>query len=456
MATYADLTAAAAATDLFAARTQMAVSLGWHIVVACFGVGLPLLLFAVEWRAQRTGDPIDRALARRWARVLAVLFAVGAVSGTILSFELGILWPVFMERFGAVIGVPFAIEGIAFFIEAIFIGIYLYGADRLPDRVRLMTLVPVAISGAASAFIVVTVNAWMNAPAGFDVEHYLATGVVQDIDPWAAIWNPATPVQTVHMLLAAYMVTGFALASFYAVQLLRGRRDAYHRRAFIASFTLGAVMTLPQLVVGDWAARFVAATQPAKFAALEATFTTQRRAPLHIGGIPVGEEVRYSVEIPGALSFLAHHDFDAEVIGLDQFAPEDRPPVPVVHVAFQVMVFAGSFAALLVAWFTWSWWRTRRMPASRLFLVGAVAAGPLMALALEAGWIVTEVGRQPWIVQGVMRVPEAVTNATGLHRGLYLLAAVYLTLTLATVHVLRRLGATPLPPVLEPREELAP
>lgn len=434
----------ALAPDLFAARMQMALSLGWHIIVACFGVGFPLLLLIAEWRALRTGDPIFGELARRWARALAVLFAVGAVSGTILSFELGILWPEFMGTFGPVIGLPFTIEGIAFFLEAIFIGIYLYGGDRLSPKARLAMLVPVALAGAASAFIVVTANAWMNQPAGFDLARYAETGVVADIDPWAAIWNPATPVQTVHMLIAAYMVTGFAIASVYAVQLLRGRTDAYHRRAFTLSFALGALFALPQIAVGDWAAQFVADNQPIKFAAMEATFETQRGAPLHIGGIPVDEEVRWSIEVPGMLSFLAQHDLDAEVQGLREFPRDEWPPVPVVHVAFQIMVAMGTFMALLALWFAFTLVRKKRAPTGRTFLALAALAGPAAVLALEAGWVVTEVGRQPWIVYRLMRVSEAVSHAPNLRVGLYFLIGVYALLTAATLYVLRRLAERPL------------
>ena len=424
----------ASTADLFAARTQMALSLGWHIVLACFGVGMPVLVGFCEWRAQATDDAIYRELAKRWAKITAVLFAVGAVSGTILSFELGVLWPGLMGTFGEVIGLPFAIEGIAFFLEAIFLGIYLYGGDRLSPRARALSLVPVALSGAASAFVVVTANAWMNQPRGFDVGHYRATGEVVGVEPWAAMFNPATPVQTTHMLLAAYMVTGFAVAAVYAWRLRRAPNDAYARRGFAIAFALGAALTLPQMLVGDWAAQFIADDQPIKLAAAEGLEHTQRDAPLHLPG---------GLEIPHALSLLAQHDPHAEVIGLDAAPAEARPPSGVVHIAFQLMVGAGTLLFALAAWAALVFWRRRTLPQSPWFFRAAVVAGPAAALALEAGWVVTEVGRQPWIVYEVMKVGEAVSRADGLRAGLYLLVAVYAALTVATVYVLRRIARRP-------------
>lgn len=430
----------AAQPDLWAARQQMALSLGWHIVIACFGVGFPALVVAAEAFGIRRGDSDLQRLARRWSKVLAVLFAVGAVSGTILSFELGILWPGLMGTFGDVWGLPFAIEGIAFFLEAIFVGLYLYGWDRLPPTVHILTGVPIVIAGVASAWFVVTANAWMNQPRGFDVEHYLATGDVIDIDPWAAMFNPATPPQTTHMVLAAFMVAGFGTAAVYAAGMLRGRTDRYHRLGFILPFTMAAVITPVQIGVGDWAARFLAKNQPVKLAAIEGLQETQRGAPLTIGGLYIDGEVRYGLEIPKALSLIIHRDPDAEVLGLAEAPPDERPPVAIVRTSFQVMVGIGTFLLLLGAWFALTWWRRRRLPRSRLFLWSAVAAGPLTAVALEAGWVVTEVGRQPWIVYGVMRVEDAVTTAPNIRFGYYALIVVYTALTIGTVYVLRGLA----------------
>lgn len=425
--------------DLYAARMQMALSLGWHIVIACFGVGFPALIVFAEWRALHKDDDDLRELVRRWSKALAVLFAVGAVSGTILSFELGILWPGMMGKFGAVIGLPFAIEGIAFFIEAIFIGIYLYGWDRLSARAHVLSGIPIILSGTASAWFVVTANAWMNQPRGFDI----VNGEVTNIDPWAAMFNPATPVQTTHMILAAFMVAGFGVASVYAYGILKGRNDRYHRLGFVIPFAIAAVVTPFQIGVGDWAARFLAENQPAKLAAIESLYETQKGAPLSIGGIPIGGELRYAIKIPKGLSLLGKHDPDAEIIGLNEFPEDERPPVAPVHIAFQVMVAIGLGLLGLGIWFAVAWKRRRALPTSKWFMRAAVAAGPAAAIALEAGWITTEVGRQPWIVYGIMRVDEAVTRAPNIRIGYYALIVVYSILTVATVFVLRRLARRP-------------
>jgi cytochrome d ubiquinol oxidase subunit I len=428
--------------DLVAARSQMALSLGWHIVLACFGVGFPLIVLLAEWRALRTGDAVYTALARAWTKSLGVLFAVGAVSGTILSFELGILWPRFMGRFGEVVGLPFAMEGIAFFVEAIFVGLYLYGWDRLSPRAHLLSGVPIVVAGLASAWFVVTANAWMNQPTGFRLD---PSGRVIDPDPWAAMTNRAMPVQTTHMILAALMVAGFGVAAVYAAAWLKGRRDRYHRLGFLVPFTLAVVITPVQIGVGDWAARFLAQRQPVKFASLEGLQETERGAPLTVGGVYAGGRVHFGVRVPKALSILAHHDPDAVVHGLEEVPPGDRPPVGVVRNAFQVMVGLGFGLLGLGAWFAVAWWRRREPPSSAWFHRAAVAAGFAAPLALEAGWVVTEVGRQPWIVWRVMRVSEAVTTAPHIRVGLYFLVVVYALLTWGTVFVLRHLATAGAP-----------
>ncbi len=424
--------------DLFAARQQMALSLGFHIILASLGVGFPVFLLIAHWRAVYRADRDAARLARRWLRAFSILFAVGAVTGTILSFELGILWPGLMGTFGDVWGLPFAIEGIAFFLEAIFLGLYLYGRTRFPPKVHLLVGLPIPVAGVASAWFVVTANAWMNQPAGFDIETYLRTGRVEDVDPLAAMLNPATPVQTTHMILAAIMVAGYLTASVYARGWLRGRRDRYHRLGFLIPFVVASILAPVQVVVGDWAARFLAENQPVKLAALEGVFETASGVPLTIGGVVVGEEIRFGVEIPKGLSLLAFGDPDAVVPGLDQVPPEDRPPVGVVRTSFQLMVAAGFTLVGLGLWAGIAGLR-RRLPDSRLFWWGAVASGPLAVVALEAGWIVTEVGRQPWIVYEVMRVSEAVTSAPGIRYGYYVLIVVYAVLTVATIVALRRL-----------------
>ncbi|WP_433274794.1 cytochrome ubiquinol oxidase subunit I [Actinosynnema sp. CS-041913] len=430
------LAEASTPADLAAARTQMAFSLGWHIVIACFGVGMPGLTVFAEWRALRTGDRAYETLARTWARAMGVLFAVGAVSGTILSFEMGLLWPGLMGRFGDVIGLPFTLEGFAFFVEAIFLGVYLYAWDRLPPRAHLLTGVPVILAGVASAFFVVTANAWMNQPRGFD----LVDGDVTGVRPWEAMFNPATPPQTVHMIVAAFMVAGFGIAAVYAVALLRGKRDRHHRLGFLVPFTFAAVLAPVQVVVGDWAAHFLADYQPLKLAAIEGLTTTTAGAPLSVGGIYVDGELRYAVEIPNALSLLAHWNPDAVVPGLDRAPPELRPPVNAVHLSFQVMVGIGFGLVALGAWLALTWWRRRDLPRSRWFLRAAAVAGPAAVLAMEAGWVVTEVGRQPWIVYDVLLTRDAVNPQPGLVVGLLVVLGVYAVLTAATVYVLRRLA----------------
>jgi len=431
-----------AAVNLLMARSQMAFTLGFHIVVASLGVGFPVLILGAEGLWLRTGDAGWRELARRWSKSFAVLFAVGAVSGTVLSFELGLLWPEFVGTFGAVIGLPFTLEGFAFFIEAIFVGIYLYGWDRLSPRAHWWAGVPIALSGLASAWFVVTANAWMNSPEGF----VLTDGVVTSVDPLGAMLNRATPTQTTHMIIAAYMVSGFLIASVYAWSRLRGRDGIYQRRAMALGLTLGAAFAPVQILAGDFAAKMVAQTQPVKLAAMEGQFRTEAHAPLRIGGLPdaATKQTRFALEIPGALSWLAYGDSSAVVRGLDAVPVQDWPPVAVVHVAFQLMVGAGSALFGLAMWSAWALLRRRALPRSRAFLGSVVAAGPLAVVALEAGWVVTEVGRQPWIVQGIMRTAESVTTAPAV--GLLFAATLttYALLGAGAVVVLRILSRVPL------------
>ena len=424
-----------AAGDPVGARSQMGFSLGWHIILACLGVGMPALVLFAEWRGMRTGDVAYRLLARRWARVLGVLFAVGAVSGTILSFEMGVLWSGLMDHYGAVIGLPFAIEGFAFFIEAIFLGIYLYGWDRLSPRAHLLSGIPIVLAGIVSAFFVVTANAWMNAPRGFAI----VNGRVVGVDPWAAMFNPATWPETTHMILAAFMVTGFVMAGVYGVAMLRGRTDRYHRLGLLIPLTFAAIVTPIQIVVGDWAARFVATDQPIKLAAMEGLPSTTSHAPLEVGGVFVDGRLRGALKIPDGLSILLHLNANGQVTGLDAVPSADRPPVEIVHLAFDTMVGIGFALLGLSAWLAWSWWRRRDLPRSRWFLRAVAASGVASIVAMEAGWITTEVGRQPWIVYHLLRVSDAVNPAPGLVNAAWPVVTVYALLTVATVYVLRRM-----------------
>ncbi len=398
--------------DLLAARAQMAMSLGFHIIFAMVGIAMPVLMVVAERRWRRTGDRIYLELAHRWAKGTAILFAVGAVSGTVLSFELGLLWPIFMEQAGAIIGMPFSLEGFAFFTEAVFLGVYLYGWERISPRAHLAAGWAVAVSGMLSGVFVVIANAWMNAPTGFR----WMDGRAVDIDPIAVMMSPAAFPQVLHMTLAAYAATGLAVAGIHALPLLRQPRNAFHRRALSVALLIGAPAAILQPISGDLSARFVAHWQPAKLAAMEGQFKTERGAPLRIGGWPdeAARETRYAIEIPWGLSLLAFKDPSAEVKGLEAFPREHWPPVAIVHVAFQVMVGLGSFMALVSALALWLRWRRRDLTRHRWLLRALVLAAPMGFICTEAGWVVTEVGRQPWIIYGVMKTADAVTPMPGL------------------------------------------
>ena len=414
-------------TDLLAARTQMAVSLGFHIVFAEIGIAMPLMMVLAEWRWRRTGERAYLDLAQRWAKGTAVLFAVGAVSGTVLSFELGLLWPAFMRQAGPLIGIPFSLEGFAFFLEAIFLGIYLYGWERVGPRVHLGAGLVVAASGAASAVFVVLVNAWMNTPTGFTLD---AAGAFASIDPVAAMRSPAAFQQALHMLLAAYAATGMAVAGVHALMLLRGAAHDFHRHALTVALLVGAPAAVLQPLSGDVSARVVATTQPVKLAALEGQWATMRGAPLRIGGWPdaAREETRWALEIPHGLSLLAFHDPSAEVKGLRAVPVTDRPPVAVVHLAFQAMVALGSALALIALCVVVIAVRGRPIAGQKPLLRALVLVAPFGFVATEAGWIVTEVGRQPWVVQGVMRTSSAVTPMPGLVVPMVVFTLLYLGL----------------------------
>ena len=426
-------------SDLLAARSQMGMSLAFHIIFAVIGIGLPALMVIAEWRWIRTGDAVFLDLAKRWSKGAAILFAVGAVSGTVLSFELGLLWPEFMRFAGPIIGMPFSLEGFAFFTEAIFLGIYLYGWERVGRGAHLFAGIIVALSGVLSGIFVVIANAWMNAPAGFS----MANGAVTDVRPFAAMANSAAFAETLHMTLAAYAATGLTIAGIHAVIILRGNANPFHRHALAIALALGAPAAILQPLSGDVSARMVAHTQPTKLAAAEAVFETQRGAPLHVGGWPDADsrETRWSVEIPRGLSLLAFHDPNAEVKGLDTVPREDWPPVAVVHVAFQIMVALGMYMALVSILATWRWWRGRSSGAfttDRLLLRALALATPMGFVAIEAGWIVTEVGRQPWIVQGVLRTADAVTPMPGLIAPFLVFTLLYLFLGVIVAYLLRQ------------------
>ncbi len=424
-----------AGTNLLAARYQMAFTLGFHIVLACFGVAFPAIMLIAEYRGRKKGDEDALRLARRWSKAVAVLFAVGAVSGTVLSFEFGLLWPGMMRRFGDAFGVAFAIEGIFFFLEAIFIAIYIYGWKRLGGWAHFWSGVPIAISGIGGALSVIAANSWMNTPAGFTLG---SNGRVEDVRPIDVLFNTSTFHEFVHMWVAAYIVAGFLVASVYAVAMLRGRRDRYHRLGFLIPFTVAAIFVPIQLVVGDFAARDVFEDQPAKFASMECVYKSGDDQTEYLGGICTDGEVKGGIGLPGVDSLLAGFSTSTEVTGLDHFAANDKPPTPTtIHLAFDAMVGLGFAMLALALWFAVVWWRRRDLPATPWFLRAAAVAGVAAVLALEFGWMVTEIGRQPWIVHGFMRVEDAVTPAKGIWWAFALTIVLYVGLGVIAGVVLR-------------------
>jgi cytochrome bd ubiquinol oxidase subunit I len=434
------------------ARQMQALSFAAHIPLVCFGIALPTLLLSVEWLYLRTGEELYRTLARRWTRVMAALFAAGVVTGTILSFEMGLLWPNFTGTFGGVFGLGFAIEGFSFFMEAIFIGIYIYGWDRLSPRAHFASGIPIALAGFTGSLTVIAVNGWMNHPSGFRLEH----GTAVDVHPWRALFvNSYFWHELLHMYLAAYMVTGFLLASAYAWSRLRGRFGRYERTALTLALAGAALASIAQVFVGDWNGRTVAAEQPTKLAAFEGLAHTTSGAPVHLLGWYSHGHVEYGIPLPRLLSLLAFHSPNARVQGLDAVAPPDRPPVNVVRFAFQTMVGIGTLLAILAVLVLIVHIRRRRLPESTWFYRALVAAGPLSVVALIAGWVVTEVGRQPWVVYRVMRTSQAVTGAGGIPVGYGTLTAVYLALALAVAWVLGRLSRMPLEHASAPQARAA-
>jgi cytochrome bd ubiquinol oxidase subunit I len=444
---------------LLPARQQMAVSLGWHIILACFGVAFPTIIYVVHRRGIVRDDPVALGLAKRWAKVSAVLFAIGAVSGTVLSFEMGLLWPGLMGRFGDVLGLPFAFEGLSFFVEAIFLGIYLYGWGRMPPRRHLAMLIPMGLSGIVGTFCVISVNAWMNHPAGFEI----VNGEVTNVNPWAAMFNGGVWLQFLHMWAAAFMVVGLVVSGVYAFGLLRGRVDAHHRLGFTVPFVFASVAALAQPLIGHVLGMRIHDTQPAKLAAFELAETTEGPAPLRLGGVLIDGEVHGSLDIPRLGSIIARNSWDAPVPGLDTIPRDEWPPVNITHFAFQSMVVIGTLMAAVVVLYWLLRWRGYDLLGNRWFLRFAVIAGPLAIMAMEFGWIATEVGRQPWTVWKVLRTADAASMSTGIWWSYIGVLVIYLGMTIGAVVVLRsmarrwRAGEVDLPsPYGPPRQETVP
>ena len=422
--------------DLFFARSQMGMSLAFHIIFAVIGMAMPLLMVVSEGCYLWTRNSIYMELSKRWAAGTTILFAVGAVSGTVLSFELGLLWPKFMEYAGAIIGMPFSLEGFAFFTEAIFLGIYLYGWNRVPPVLHWLAGIVVAVSGVLSAIFVVLANAWMNAPAGFDV----VNGQPVNINPIAAMFNPASLHETIHMVLAAYVATAFLVAGIHSFFLLREPQSVFHRASCSIALIVACVSIPLQMFSGDFAAREVAKLEPPKLAAMEAHYKTGTGVPLVVGGIPNDDtgKVSYAFQIPYGLSMLVGYNPQTKVVGLEDFPRDQWPNVGLVHCAFDIMVGTGSAMLAVAVWVVWIWWRTRRLPDNKWLLRALVCSAPLGFIAVETGWFVTELGRQPWIIYGVMRTRDAVTPMPGLFVPFTTFTIVYLLLGVIVIFLLRR------------------
>ena len=425
-----------APAGLLPARNQMAISLGWHIILACFGVAFPSMIYVVHRRGIVRDDPVALGLAQRWAKVSAVLFAIGAVSGTVLSFEMGLLWPGLMGPFGDVLGLPFAFEGLSFFVEAIFLGIYLYGWGRMPPRRHLAMLIPMACAGVVGTFCVIAVNAWMNNPTGFRI----VDGEVTDVNPWRAMFNDGVWLQFAHMWIGAFMLVGFVVAGVYAAGMLRGRRDEHHRLGFTVPFVFATVAAVSQPFIGHLLGLRLGTSQPSKLAAFELATETESPSPLRLGGLLIDGQVRFSIDIPVLGSVISRNSFTKPVQGLETIPDANEPPINLAHLAFQSMVGIGTLLALAVVIFWLARWRKRDLTDHRWFLWFAVVAGPLAVVALEAGWITTEVGRQPWTVWRVLRTSEAASTSGGLWWSLAGVVVVYLGMTVGAYVVLRSMA----------------
>jgi cytochrome d ubiquinol oxidase subunit I len=425
------------------ARAQMAFTLACHIILVPLGVSWAFMALIANYRGIKRGDAEALQLAQRWSKYMAVTFAVGAVTGTVLSFEFGLLWPRFMGQWGEVFGIAFAFEGLFFFTEAIFIAIYIYGWRRLKPWAHFWTGVPVVLTGILGSIAIVSANAWMNSPEGFTLDD---SGEVVDVDPWAVIFNDAMPLMAAHMVLAAYVVGGFLVASVYAFGMLRGRRDRHHRLGFLIPFTVAAVAIPIQMGVGDSLARWVYNNQPVKFAAIELVPETSSDVPeTLLGRLNADGTVTGGIEIPGLASWLSDPSTGTSTVvqGLDTVPADERPTISqvnTVHLAWDVMVGLGTLLFLLSVWYWLAWIFRRDMPKSRWFLRVASVAGVASVITMEAGWVVSEVGRQPWIVYNHMKVEDAATANTGVWITFVAVAVLYIGLGITTVLILRKMS----------------
>jgi cytochrome bd ubiquinol oxidase subunit I len=423
--------------EVIPARAQMATTLGFHIILACLGIALPTFVLLAEFIGLRRGDETAMTLARRWSQVMGVLVAVGAVTGTVLSFEMGLLWPGLMRQYGAVLGFPFGVEGIFFFLEAIFAGIYLWGWRRLSGWAHWWSGVPIAVSGILGAMSVIAVNSWMNTPGGFTE----VDGQITSVNVWQVFFARSSVYEMPHMILAAYMVTGFTVAGVYAAGILRGRRDRYHYTGFALGFAPAAILTPFQIFVGDTAARALEQDQPVKFAAMEYVVRTSRQVPEWLGGVFVDGHIYGGLRIPDMDSLLVGFGPGTRVMGWDSVPPADRPPVVwLIHLCFDVMVGLGFLLLFVGLWALYEWWRRRGLPPYRLFWIAGAVSGVAAIVAMECGWVVTEVGRQPWVVYGLQTTAQAATSNGGVLASLSVVVVGYAVLGTATIVILRMLA----------------
>jgi cytochrome bd ubiquinol oxidase subunit I len=422
--------------DFIAARSQMALSLAFHIIFSCVGMVMPFMMAIAHYKYLKTKNEIFKGLTKAWSKGVAILFATGAVSGTMLSFEMGLLFPKFMEHAGPIFGMPFSLEGTAFFIEAIALGFFLYGWDRFSPKFHWFCGLLVGISGLSSGILVVAANAWMNSPTGFD---YI-DGQYLNVDPIKAMFNSAWFSEALHMTIAAFCATGFAVAGLHAYLILKGKNVTFHKEAFKISATLAIVAALLAPLSGDISAKDVAKRQPIKLAAMEAHFETEASAPFVLGGIvnEKAEEIKYAIKVPGVLSFLVHGDFKTPVTGLNEFPKEDWPPVAITHYAFQVMIGFGMIMMAIAVLYLVGRFFKKEWFDKRWFLKLFVIATPFGYIALEAGWTVTEVGRQPWIIYGIMRTVDAVTPMPGIQYSFYMFTLVFISLAAILVFLMNR------------------
>ena len=431
------LVAAQVPGNVVPARAQMAATLGFHIILACLGIALPSVVLLAEFIGLRQGNKTALQLARRWSQAMGLLLAVGAVTGTVLSFEMGLLWPGLMRQYGSVLGFPFGVEGIFFFLEAIFAGIYLWGWRRMPGWAHWWSGMPMAVSGILGAMSVIAVNSWMNTPGGFTQQN----GRITSVNAWQVFFSRSATYEMPHMILAAYMVTGFLVASVYAVGILRGRRDRYHYTGFALGFIPAAILTPFQIFVGDTAARAIAHDQPVKFAAMEYVTQTSRQVPEWLGGVYVNGHIYAGIKIPYMDSLLVGFGPGTQVTGWNSVPSVDRPPVVwLIHLCFDLMVGLGFLLLLAGLWAAWTWWRQRRWPRPRLFWALGAASGLAAVVAMECGWVVTEVGRQPWVVYGLQTTAQAATTNGGVLTSLSIIIVVYGVLGVATIAILLMLS----------------